>query len=361
MNCFQFIIFAPAKTTIHNSHLTNYELWIAFNLLFSPQRKQLWKSPYSPTSSCELLSIYYFRPSENNPRTVRPRQHLVVNCFQFIIFAPAKTTSLLKHVIMCKLWIAFNLLFSPQRKQHALFFDTKSACCELLSIYYFRPSENNFLSNGYTKTVLWIAFNLLFSPQRKQPANADLVRLLVVNCFQFIIFAPAKTTYCSTSRPSTSCELLSIYYFRPSENNLWELPSTFIKLWIAFNLLFSPQRKQQILHDTDKAVGCELLSIYYFRPSENNIVHDSIIEIVVVNCFQFIIFAPAKTTLSSLSAPWASCELLSIYYFRPSENNFEPHFQIVEMLWIAFNLLFSPQRKQLNPSNQVIDRLIQGF
>ena len=194
VNCFQFIIFAPAKTTDLPVSIFAFMLWIAFNLLFSPQRKQRFKTPLTQKS--------------------------VVNCFQFIIFAPAKTTSALNETRNVLLWIAFNLLFSPQRKQHRGITHWNIWSCELLSIYYFRPSENN--------------------RYRRKPW-----RSCVVNCFQFIIFAPAKTTLCNHS-----------FMLRV--------------LWIAFNLLFSPQRKQ--------------LPKYI----------DTFIR--VVNCFQFIIFAPAKTT-----------------------------------------------------------------
>ena len=173
------------------------------------------------------------------------------------------------------MWIAFNLLFSPQRKQHDWLVVKRLICCELLSIYYFRPSENNNIS---VKSQI----------------------MCVVNCFQFIIFAPAKTTSAVKSTANAV-------------------------LWIAFNLLFSPQRKQPRHISNKPFVSCELLSIYYFRPSENNMLTQNGFTLNVVNCFQFIIFAPAKTT-SGQNLPR------------------------ITLLWIAFNLLFSPQRKQLNQS-----------
>ena len=169
-------------------------LWIAFNLLFSQWRKQQFCSLVGRKTCCELLSIYYFRSGENNVQGFILYNAKVVNCFQFIIFAVAKTTG------YGKTGVDFR--------------------CELLSIYYFRSGENN-----YSRTTT-----------RKAP---------VVNCFQFIIFAVAKTTGGEIGRFA-------------------------IMLWIAFNLLFSQWRKQLVSQKKSVSKCCELLSIYYFRIGENN-------------------------------------------------------------------------------------------
>ena len=124
---------------------------------------------YHPNLSCELLSNYYFRSGENNEPSFFNIKAPVVNCFQIIIFAVAKTTTTTTYSTYWRLWIAFKLLFSQWRKQRWNVFSRCRVCCELLSNYYFRSGENN-----YSVFVL---------------SNVS-----VVNCFQIIIFAVAKTT-----------------------------------------------------------------------------------------------------------------------------------------------------------------------
>ena len=143
------------------------------------------------------------------------------------------------------MWIAFNLVSLHLQKQ---------------------PYKPN--ADGVNK--LWIAFNLVSLHLQKQPNWQKAWEIRVVNCFQFSIFAFAKTTNCSTVAVS-------------------------VLLWIAFNLVSLHLQKQLAMNQD--------------------------LSTLVVNCFQFSIFAFAKTTRKR---------------FKRNAN----------MLWIAFNLVSLHLQKQ---------------
>ena len=61
-----------------------------------------------------------------------------------------------------------------------------------------------------THRELWIAFNLVSLHLQKQLQLVDKTKEAVVNCFQFSIFAFAKTTFYKSQEQKIGCELLSI-------------------------------------------------------------------------------------------------------------------------------------------------------
>ena len=108
VNCFQFSIFAFAKTTVTDPDIELGVLCIAFNLVSLHLQKQ----------PCKKLADKLG----------------VVNCFQFSIFAFAKTTHTFYFVPFIQLWIAFNLVSLHLQKQHWKHYPYFENCCELLSI-----------------------------------------------------------------------------------------------------------------------------------------------------------------------------------------------------------------------------------
>ena len=143
-------------------------LWIAFNLVSLHLQKQ----------RCQ-----------NHDNKI-----YVVNCFQFSIFAFAKTTNSFSTLSNWWLWIAFNLVSLHLQKQPLLITLNMIVVvnCFQFSIFAFAKTTNRKIFRTWRK--LWIAFNLVSLHLQKQRFIALFVFVIVVNCFQFSIFAFAKTT-----------------------------------------------------------------------------------------------------------------------------------------------------------------------
>ena len=119
-------------------------------------------------------------------------------------------------------------------------------------------------------------------------------------CFEFIIFALSIT----------ALTLLSVL---------------FLLLWFASNLLFlhyQSQLDEQIWYDLH---CCDLLRIYYFCTINHSQFRTSIINRLVVICFEFIIFALSITALSESSKGrytlWFASNLLFLHY-QSQQNGF---------------------------------------
>ena len=198
-----------------------------------------------------------------NPFCVYPKSVLVVNCFQNCIFTYDSQHE-------C---IVFNLV----------------ACCELLSELYF---------------YLWFPTLVFFC----------LYWSTVVNCFQNCIFTYDSQPSALVSPEVSCCELLSELYFY-----LW-FPTTktnfnlFIKLWIAFRIVF-------------------LLMIPNFST-------EVIIPQLVVNCFQNCIFTYDSQRTSFYKRMKLCCELLSELYFYLWFPTWGLFMNWTTMLWIAFRIVF---------------------
>ena len=223
--------------------------------------------------------------------------------------------------------------------------------------------------------TLWFAFNLLSLTYWKQHSEIQKSTIYVVICFQSIIFDILKTT----------CQDIHILA---------------VLLWFAFNLLSLTYWKQHANQDAYDKQSCDLLSIYYLWHTENNKKYKMHFRLLVVICFQSIIFDILKTTiglkgitvlllwfafnllsLTYWKQHWPTipllllrCDLLSIYYLWHTENNHRQDgyllltvvicfqsiiFDILKttrpssgestsMLWFAFNLLSLTYWKQLH-------------
>ena len=163
------------------------------------------------------------------------------------------------------LWFASNLLFLHYQSQHLIDSLTLLICCDLLRIYYFCTINHSFhfllyfccpvvicfefiifaLSitahhrRGKELRKLWFASNLLFLHYQSQHLLYSSSLILVVICFEFIIFALSIT---ALNFPEASA----------------------IPLWFASNLLFLHYQSQRIARKNPLARGCDLLRIYYF-------------------------------------------------------------------------------------------------
>ena len=184
--------------------------------------------------NCFQFSIFAFAKTTNS--TLQHHLWNVVNCFQFSIFAFAKTTQIGAQSCTLVLWIAFNLVSLHLQKQPCNQYQMNFLVvnCFQFSIFAFaKTTELGFLC---IVILLWIAFNLVSLHLQKQQKLSRLSRLFVVNCFQFSIFAFAKTT--RKKRQKTT-----------------------LLLWIAFNLVSLHLQKQLAQEIKLASICCELLSI----------------------------------------------------------------------------------------------------
>ena len=240
------------------------------------------------------------------------------------------------------LWFASNLLFLHYQSQHLIDSLTLLICCDLLRIYYFCTINHSFhfllyfccpvvicfefiifaLSitahhrRGKELRKLWFASNLLFLHYQSQHLLYSSSLILVVICFEFIIFALSITA-------------------------MWVLGATSAALWFASNLLFLHYQSQHAVGVHMYAKRCDLLRIYYFCTINHSDSGVRLVSVVVVICFEFIIFALSITAYfarfmntivlwfasnllflhyQSQRADWTRrvsqrCDLLRIYYF----------------------------------------------
>ena len=247
VNCFQFCIFAVWNTTKVISGYFLLSLWIAFNFVSLQCETQRFSFTLFLIQSCELLSILYLCSVKHNLVQKMHAGSFVVNCFQFCIFAVWNTTSKKNNEKYVWLWIAFNFVSLQCETQLLFFTNQKVVCCELLSILYLCSVKHNEGRAGNK-----------YNP--------------VVNCFQFCIFAVWNTT---------------------SKNN----NEKYVWLWIAFNFVSLQCETQQFDEVSDGNSRCELLSILYLCSVKHNFSIEDLFSEMVVNCFQFCIFAVWNTTL----------------------------------------------------------------
>ena len=187
---------------------------------------------------------------------------------------------------------------------------------------------------------LWFASNLLFLHYQSQPLGRASDTRFVVICFEFIIFALSITAKWGSSK----------------------MP---VLLWFASNLLFlhyqsqPPKRSEKLLR------GCDLLRIYYFCTINHSRITHGANFLMVVICFEFIIFALSITAISAtykfcLGLWFASnllflhyqsqlmrnrnsikegCDLLRIYYFCTINHSVVEHDYVVEHVVICFEFI----------------------
>ena len=221
------------------------KLWFASNLLFLHYQSQPRRMMSLISRCCDLLRIYYFCTINHSNGKERNGCISVVICFEFIIFALSITAIPWTYCVRGMLWFASNLLFlhyqSQPKRDLLIFFN----CCDLLRIYYFCTINHS---------------------QKKLCCR----RLIVVICFEFIIFALSITA-------------------SNEQTDSWE------KLWFASNLLFLHYQSQLNCNLEKYIPCCDLLRIYYFCTINHSQITKRFFRIIVVICFEFIIFALSIT------------------------------------------------------------------
>ena len=136
VNCFQFRIFALWFTILPNLDVNVFPLWIAFNFVSLHYDLQCFYISKISRSRCELLSISYLCIMIYNRSKLFFRLDLVVNCFQFRIFALWFTIEIYFIVYFNVLWIAFNFVSLHYDLQCRILCFCARSSCELLSISY---------------------------------------------------------------------------------------------------------------------------------------------------------------------------------------------------------------------------------
>ena len=213
VNCFQFRIFALWFTMFLTSWYISLSLWIAFNFVSLHYDLQFKRRVHFWLMGCELLSISYLCIMIYNFNPAACKRCIVVNCFQFRIFALWFTIIFDWWTIYSSLWIAFNFVSLHYDLQLPIINETAYSCCELLSISY-------------------LCIMIYNTPEIIAATTA------VVNCFQFRIFA---------------------LWFTMKEKtwNAWSW------LWIAFNFVSLHYDLQSKYIFKGNNACCELLSISY--------------------------------------------------------------------------------------------------
>ena len=197
-------------------------------------------------------------------------------------------------------------------------------------------------------------------------ACANPSNFLVVNCFQFFIFAVLFTVSFEMIKDSSSCELLSVLYICGVIHSILndfidavEVVNCF--QFFIFAVLFTVAKRKRDTH-----LRCELLSVLYICGVIHSQEWSALKERVVVNCFQFFIFAVLFTVcgkdqrerwrlwiaFSSLYLRCYSqsrfclpdfvscCELLSVLYICGVIHSPDFACLILLALWIAFSSLY---------------------
>ena len=139
-------------------------LWIAFSSLYLRCYSQSLIKNNAGFPRCELLSVLYICGVIHSETIGHMDAFIVVNCFQFFIFAVLFTVFFCGFCVVNWLWIAFSSLYLRCYSQCSCRNYAWRDSCELLSVLYICGvihSRTNYRTNGAT----------------------------VVNCFQFFIFA----------------------------------------------------------------------------------------------------------------------------------------------------------------------------
>ena len=122
-----------------------------------------------------------------------------------------------------------------------------------------------------------------------------LLKLSVVNCFQIIIFVLTRTAVEGAFASLGCCELLSNHYLCANKNSYSTLCRITIGVVNCFQIIIFVLTRTAIMKSYDKGISCELLSNHYLCANKNsNSVHHRR-AILVVNCFQIIIFVLTRT------------------------------------------------------------------
>ena len=117
VNCFHFSVSLGYKTTNSRNNSPVRWLWIAFIFQYLWDTKQLYRSRWSYTTCCELLSFFSIFGIQNNNLKHLLHLQIVVNCFHFSVSLGYKTTNQQKKRLPRMLWIAFIFQYLWDTKQ----------------------------------------------------------------------------------------------------------------------------------------------------------------------------------------------------------------------------------------------------
>ena len=133
----------------------------------------------------------------------------------------------------------------------------------------------------------------------------------VVNCFQIIIFVLTRTAYGIMMYFKFGCELLSNHYLCANKNSFGWVEHCRILVVNCFQIIIfvltrtaiSGRRHLDIFVLTRTAISgrrhldasCELLSNHYLCANKNSLIPVWDMPNTVVNCFQIIIFVLTRT------------------------------------------------------------------
>ena len=206
----------------------------------------------------------------------------VVNCFQKLLSSWHDTTKAIISFAETQLWIAFKNYYLRDTTQHFNWKGIRVCSCELLS-----------------KIIIFVT--------RHNQCLANLQGRWVVNCFQKLLSSWHDTT--SIIKARNLCQL-----------------------WIAFKNYYLRDTTQPLMKTSHPHLGCELLSKIIIFVTRHNRVIISMVQTLVVNCFQKLLSSWHDTTVLQLKGQTIRCELLSkiiIFVTRHNWTGLLPELQIV--------------------------------
>ena len=246
-------------------------MWFAFNILSLTYCTQPFHLDSLLRLSCDLLSISYLWHTVHNWQVPITWLTSVVICFQYLIFDILYTTYAWNSIQSPALWFAFNILSLTYCTQLEREIESRIFSCDLLSISYLWHTVHN--HNRIT-----------------------LIHLIVVICFQYLIFDILYTTQLRWLSRQFRCDLLSISYLWHTVHNFL-CSRIFVRyvvicfqylifdilyttktysnwtcrlLWFAFNILSLTYCTQLLGRGGKLLYCCDLLSISYLWHTVHN-------------------------------------------------------------------------------------------
>ena len=232
--------------------------------------------------------------------------------------------------------------------------------CELLSICDLTIFDTPLRINQWSLQKLWIAFNLWFDDLWHTNMTCFTLFLLVVNCFQFVIWRSLTHRRIVRRLRPGGCELLSIcdltIFDTPEKAKNYFLH----ELWIAFNLWFDDLWHTNLseIHINPSVVNCFQFVIWRSLTHPEPYHHN---HRYVVNCFQFVIWRSLTHPFIFASSNTVSCELLSICDLTIFDTPGLLHPSAPLKLWIAFNLWFDDLWHTSSHSKSLCNTVVNCF
>ena len=154
VNCFQNCLSSWHDTTINSIRCTNWELWIAFKIVYLRDTTQLFFKGISIHHSCELLSKLFIFVTRHNPRISSKMNSVVVNCFQNCLSSWHDTTFSFCLFADKLLWIAFKIVYLRDTTQPTTSRQWITPSCELLSKLFIFVTRHNMMA--YCRIIICV-------------------------------------------------------------------------------------------------------------------------------------------------------------------------------------------------------------